>query len=89
MNEDDREELDRIDEQFTRILLSAESKLQIKRTNDRFSDKLHEAKKIRHYWRRIKSLTKVDTHFELAKYNLGHDERNINLPMKEIKQKIK
>ena len=44
LNEDDREELDRIDEQSTGILLFAESKLQMHMTDDRFSEKLHEDK---------------------------------------------
>ena len=45
LNETDKEELEIIDQTFMEILLHAESKLQIHRTDDAFSDKLHEAKK--------------------------------------------
>ena len=88
LNDKEKDELESIDSCFTEIQLHAESKLQIQRTNDLFSDKLHEAKKVRHYWRRIYSLSKSDTHYSLSKYNHEHDKGNIELPIKIIKQRI-
>ena len=88
LSEADAEELNNIDMTLTEILLRAESKLQMHKTNDTFHAKLHAAKQVRHYWRRIYAITKSDTHFSLEKYNPAHKITNINLPRREVRQNI-
>ena len=86
-DQEDIKELILIDDTMTAIMLGAEAKLQPFRTSDVFSSKLHAAKSIRHYWRKILHLKKASTHYSLKKYYEHHRPENIELPRHEIKEK--
>ena len=84
----EREELDKIDQMMTSIMLASESELQPCRSFDYSSDKMTEAKRTRHYWRKILHLSHTDSHFSLRKYFPLHREDNVGMSRKDIKDKI-
>ena len=84
-----RDEFDKIDQTLTGIMLNAESLLQPFRTTDSFAKRLHEAKQLRHYWRKILHLRVTTSHYSLQKYYSLHTESNIRLPRSNVIKKIR
>ena len=89
LTEQDIEELMRIDETMTNIMLGAEAKLQQNKTNDSFHIRIHELKRIRHYWRKMLHLSKVTSHYSLRKYQPLHNEEDLKLPRRILLAKIR
>ena len=83
------EMLNKLDKIVTRCMVKAEQILEVRRTTDPFLVRLHNAKRLRRYWRiLLKKYRRMPDFAALQKLNPGHCTGNIDMSRKEIKREL-